>query len=176
MSCILEFLNNNAASIQAIGSVCAILVAIGIAGHQTRVLRRDTADARHRAARVLAVELLPTIKAANDELVRARELNWNDPNHLEVPGLQETNISAPAGIEDALNRLVALDENTSREILGMLAATREYCRLRLATNLIEVPMPQLRGELLRRRDLLDSAQHHSAEAEKHLRAIAAEKL
>jgi hypothetical protein len=68
----LELLNANAAAIQAVGSVAAILVAIMVAGWQTQVVRRDQSAARRRAARVLAIELLPTVKAIHEDLERAQ--------------------------------------------------------------------------------------------------------
>ena len=172
----LQFLNDNAASIQAIGSVLAILAAIGVARWQTHVLRRNRADARHRAARVLAMELLPTVKTIHKDLLRALELGWDDPNHLDIKALQERDICAPDAVEDVLNRLVVLDEDTSRAVLGMLAAIREYRHIQSATNMLEVVRLALGGELERRKSLLDDAQRHAAEAEKRLGAVAMGKL
>ena len=171
-----EFLNKNAASIQAIGSVLAIFVAIGVAMWQTHVLRRNRADARHRAARVLAMELLPTVKTIHEDLVRSLELGWNDPDHVDVNALQERDICAPDVIEDALNRLVVLDEDATRPVLDMLAAIREYRRIQSATNMLEVVKFELGGELKRRQSLLDDARRHAAEAVKRLGVVATGKL
>ncbi len=122
------------------------------------------------------MELLPTVKTIHKDLVRALELGWDDPNHVDIKVLQERDICEPGAVEYSLNRLDVLDEDTSRAILGMLAAIREYRRIQSATNMIEVVQLALGGELERRQILLRDAQRHAAEAEKRLGAVAMGKL
>jgi hypothetical protein len=53
----------------------------------TRVSRHDQADARRRGARVLAMELLPVVKAMHEEVAGALALDWNNRSHLNVIAL-----------------------------------------------------------------------------------------
>jgi hypothetical protein len=168
----LECLNTNAAAIQAVGSVLAILVAILVAGWQTRVSRRDQADARRRAARVLAMELLPTVTAVEESLACALIGDWEDPQHWNVHALQERRIVGPDVLERALDRLAVLDDDTIRPILGTLSALRDYHRAQSQTDMRHVTAAELAGELRQRRGWLDAARRHAAEAVERLSEVA----
>jgi hypothetical protein len=80
----MTWIDVHAAAIQAVGSVIGIAIAIAVPWWQTRVSRCDQADARRRAARVLAMELLPAVKAIHEELARALELEWHNQHHLNI--------------------------------------------------------------------------------------------
>jgi hypothetical protein len=135
----LDFLNQNAAASQAIGSVGAIFVAIGVAWLQTCVSRRDQAAAQRSAARVLAMELLPTVKAIQAEAARVLQA-WNGPNHLNVHAWQRMRIGEqPDILERALPRLAVFNEDTIGPVLGMLSAVREYHHLQSLTDLGQLP-------------------------------------
>jgi hypothetical protein len=168
----LECLNRNAAAIQAVGSVFAILVAIWVAWWQTHVSRRVQADARRRGARVLAMELLPVVKAMQEEVAGALALEWNNGSDSNIIALQNTRISTPDVLESALSRLVVFDEPTISEILGVLSAVREYHCIQSATNVLEVIQAVRGDELERRLRLLEEARRHVANAAKRLDIMA----
>jgi hypothetical protein len=168
----LAFLNRNAAAIQAVGSVLAILVAIVVAWWPTHVARSDQAAARRRAARVLAMEVQPIIKAMHEDLKRALRLGWDDPDHLDTPALQARRIVGPDALEGTLARLNILDGETIRPILRMLSAIRDYHRAQSHTEMPRIVEAALTGELKRRKGWLEIACHSAAEAVERLEEAA----
>lgn len=167
----LECLNRNAAAIQAVGSVLAIFVAIVVARWQTRVTQRAQADARRRAARVLAMELLPTVKAIQKDLDRALQLGWDGPDYVDVHVLQARHIGGPDVLERALDRLAVLDEGTIRPILGMLSAVRDYHRVQSLMDMRQIVAAELDGELAQRKNWLEVACRNAAEAVERLEEV-----
>jgi hypothetical protein len=67
MTCIMMWIDAHAAAIQAIGSIVGIAIAIAVPAWQTRAARRAQAADRRRSARVLAMELLPTVDAIRED-------------------------------------------------------------------------------------------------------------
>jgi hypothetical protein len=162
------WINDNAAAIQAIGSVVGIFIAIGVPWWQTGAARRDQTAARRGAARVLAMELLPAVEAIHEDLAHALEHGWNAPNHLNVHIWQQRRIAEPDVLERALHRLAVLDQNTIGPILGMLSAVRNYHRLQSLTDMGQLTNAALTGELAQRRNWLEDACRHAAEAVERL--------
>jgi hypothetical protein len=142
------WLNDNAAAVQAVGSVGAILVAIAVAGYQTWVARRDREATRRRAAEVLAMELEPIVEAIRKELARALRMEWDNPHHTIIPGIQGRRLVAPEALERALDRLAVLDEETIRPIQSMLSMIRDYHRMQSQTDLRGLPNAALAGEII----------------------------
>lgn len=174
--CIGAWLNENAAAVQAVGSVAAIFAAIAVAMWQTHTVQRNSADSRDRAARVLAMELLPTIESTHKDVGQALRMNWSTPDHWQIQAIQDREIAAPTVLEGALQRLVVFDEDTQHSILDLLESIRDYRRIQLATSLLTVIDADLAGELGRRNRSLEDAQRHAAVAVKYLGFIAAGKL
>ena len=172
MADVFECLNRNAAAIQAVGSVVAIFVAIGVAWWPTHVARRDQADTRRRAARVLAMELQPTVKTIQENLERAVQLEWIDLQYLNIHALQQLSIVGPDVLESSLDRLHVLDDETIRPIQRMLSALRAYDGARSQTDMMQLAEADLPRELAQRKSLLEDARRAAAEALKRLDKVA----
>jgi hypothetical protein len=166
-----------AAAITAVGSVSGIFTAIYIAGRQTRVARRDREDARRRAARVLAMQLLPTVKSIDEDLEKLVNLNRSNTGpdiiHRVQHGLMKPDLLKI--LESLLRRLKVLDEETVKPVLGLLEELRAYERSRSEANLLwhlTNKSELVDGKLAQLQKLAEAASPYAAEAVKRLEKVA----
>jgi len=171
-------INSNATAIQAIASVVGIItgvvgiaIAIAVPCWQTRVARGDHAAARRRTARVLAMELLPTVEATRADSAEMIELGYS-MHYLQADAFQRRRIELLDVLERALGRLDVFDQNTIDPILGMVEAVRDYHNLQSRTDIAQLTADRRNCELEQRRSQLEAAIHHGAEAVKRLREAA----